>query len=128
MATGLGSIWAASSPDAGFAAAGRQKGSFLATLSPPHHQHHPVHDPRQQVSRHPADPFGQQASVDRGDEAHVGDRIAKQPRSSGVDLHVARRSGAVQVGCERHDDDRADAAAVEGVALDDDDGSAAAGA
>ena len=32
MAIGLVSSWAATSPDAGFAAAGRQKVSFLATL------------------------------------------------------------------------------------------------
>ena len=35
MAIGLVLGWAASSPDAGFAAADRQKVSFLATLSAP---------------------------------------------------------------------------------------------
>src|SRR5450830_125407 len=68
------------------------------------------------------DSLREQSSVDRDYLGYVCDRILRQPGHAVAQKDVARSFSQAKVARQRHDDNRADAASIECISLDDENG------
>ncbi len=79
------------------------------------------------LGRQVPDPLGEQRPIERDDLRYVGDGILRQPRCPTREKHIPRCPSPGRVARQRHADDRGDAASIQRISLDHDDGPSEAG-